>query len=143
MPKVLFRRLDDQAVIPSYAMPGDSGMDLCCLWAFSLDPGERALVSTGIGVAIEDGYEGQIRPRSGHALKKGVTVLNSPGTIDAGYRGELCVLLHNASGFAARFDAGAKIAQLVIAAVPVVEIVVVDELPPSERGTNGFGSTGA
>lgn len=142
-PNVLFKKLHEDAVIPSYAKPGDAGMDLHCLEGFVLYPGERKLVKSGLAMAVPDGYECQVRPRSGHALKKGVTVLNSPGTIDSGYRGEVGALLINTSQDRAIFTKGDAIAQLVIAPVSWATVLEVPELPPSDRGTGGWGSTGS
>jgi dUTP pyrophosphatase len=121
-----------------------AGMDLCAaldtpLW---LEPLERRAVPTGLALAIPAGWEGQIRPRSGLALKRGVTVLNAPGTIDADYRGELMVLLINLDGLAKPIEPGERIAQLVIAPVARAELVEVAELDVTERGAGGFGSTG-
>ena len=129
---------------PYYATPGASGVDLYASipnWLIIL-PGHRWLISTGICIAIPDGYEGQIRPRSGLALKKGVTVLNSPGTIDSDFRGEIKVLLinHNISSF--RVEPGERIAQLVFSPIIRVAWDIVDELPTTIRGDGGFGSTG-
>ena len=129
---------------PYYATPGASGVDLYASipnWLIIL-PGHRWLISTGICIAIPEGYEGQIRPRSGLALKKGVTVLNSPGTIDSDFRGEIKVLLinHNISSF--RVEPGERIAQLVFSPIIRVAWDVVDELPTTMRGDGGFGSTG-
>ena len=129
---------------PYYATPGASGVDLYASipnWLIIL-PGHRWLISTGICIAIPEGYEGQIRPRSGLALKKGVTVLNSPGTIDSDFRGEIKVLLinHNISSF--RVEPGERIAQLVFSPIIRVAWDIVDELPTTIRGEGGFGSTG-
>lgn len=129
---------------PYYATPGASGVDLYASipnWLIIL-PGHRWLISTGICIAIPEGYEGQIRPRSGLALKKGVTVLNSPGTIDSDFRGEIKVLLinHNISSF--RVEPGERIAQLVFSPIIRVAWDVVEELPTTIRGDGGFGSTG-
>lgn len=153
-PTVKFKPLHDDAVVPSYAKPGDAGMDLYAYcghgsWdgvktrkGLRIAPGERKLVPCGIAIEIQDGYEGQVRPRSGNALKRGVTVLNSPGTIDSGYRGEVAVLLHNTSDEDQDFYHGDRIGQLVIAPVSRANIEVVEELSDSERGEGGFGSTG-
>lgn len=140
--KVRFKKLDERAAVPAYARPGDAGMDLSCLERFVLAPGQRRLIPTGLGIAIEDGFEAQVRARSGNAFKKGVTVLNSPGTIDAGYRGEVGVLLVNHSLVDQEFMAGDRIAQLVVAPVAQADIEIVDELPESVRGTHGYGSSG-
>jgi dUTP pyrophosphatase len=123
-----------------------AGLDLAaCLEAerpLLLEPGERALVSTGIAVAIAPGYEGQVRPRSGLAHRHGISIVNAPGTIDADYRGELKVILVNLGDEPFEVVHGQRVAQLVIAPVAVVPVEEVDELPPAERGERGFGSTG-
>ncbi len=137
-------RLDPDIELPAHAKPGDAGVDLRASVDLDLAPaGGRGLVSTGLSIAIPDGYAGFVQPRSGLALKHGVTVLNTPGLIDSGYRGELKVLLINTDpteSFAVR--RGERIAQLVIQAYEPVTFVPVDELPESERGLGGFGSTG-
>lgn len=129
---------------PRYETPQSAGMDLRAHLPEGIDlaPGERVLVPTGLRLQIPSGYEGQVRPRSGLALKRGVTVLNGPGTIDADYRGEVGVLLVNLSGEAQRIEPGERIAQLVIAPVTRVRWEEVEELDDSERGRGGFGSTG-
>lgn len=141
------KKLYEGAILPSYAKPGDAGMDLFCklpagIICCSILPGERGLISTGIAAEIPDGFEMQIRPRSGLALNKGLTVLNSPGTIDSGYRGEIGVILLNTGQHTVEIRNGDRIAQAVIAPVVRAEIVEVDELGKSERGAGGFGSTG-
>lgn len=127
--------------------PLAAGLDLsACLpdGAIELEPGARALIPTGWAIALEPGFEAQVRPRSGLALRHGITVLNAPGTIDADYRGELKVLLVNLGGDVVRIEHASRIAQLVVAEVAMVEVIEVDELPPSDvRGAGGFGSTGA
>jgi dUTP pyrophosphatase len=138
------RRLDPRALLPTRAYPGDAGLDLYALDDGQLEPGERASVRTGIAVEIPDGQAGLVLPRSGLARRHGISVVNAPGLIDAGYRGELEVLLLNtdrSQTFA--ISAGDRIAQLVIANVQTPEIVEVDELALSERGAGGFGSSGA
>jgi dUTP pyrophosphatase len=137
-------QLDPDLPLPAYARPGDAGADLVARQAVLLaHGGGRALVPTGAAIAIPEGYAGFVQPRSGLALKHGVTCLNTPGLIDAGYRGELMVLLVNTDP---RDDflvkRGERIAQLVIQRVEHVQFRVVDELPSSERGSGGFGSTG-
>lgn len=129
--------------LPSYAKDGDAGMDLVASEDAVIGRGKRGLVSTGLSVAIPEGYAGFIQPRSGLAYKHGVTVLNAPGLIDSGYRGELKVLLFNACG-ADKFivNRGDRIAQLVIQKVEQATLTPVDELPSSKRGKGGFGSTG-
>jgi dUTP pyrophosphatase len=136
------QRLQENAIIPQRAYPSDSGMDLHCVENFTLLVGEHALIKTGIAVEMPTGYELQIRPRSGLALKQGITVLNSPGTIDASYRGEIGVILKNFDNEPHSFKAGDKIAQMVISKVELVDFVEVDALNNSDRGKGGFGSTG-
>lgn len=128
--------------MPAYAHANDAGLDLVAAEPVTLAPGERALVRTGIALAIPPGYAGFVLPRSGLALRRGVTVLNAPGLIDAGYRGEVKVLLVNHDTAAVRFERGERIAQLVVQRVEPAELGEVDDLPPSERGPGGFGSTG-
>lgn len=127
---------------PSYAKPGDAGADLRSTKSLLIAPGERELVATGVAIALPSGYVGLVHPRSGLALKHGVTVLNSPGTIDAGYRGEIMVSLFNSSKQPFEITAGDRIAQLVIQRVEKAEFIPVDDLPGSDRGQDGFGSTG-
>jgi dUTP pyrophosphatase len=144
-PPVRLRRLDAGATVPMRMSPLAAGLDLsACLpgGGIELAAGARALVPTGWGIALEPGYEGQVRPRSGLALRQGLTVLNAPGTIDADYRGEIQVLLVNLGSESVRIEHGSRIAQLVVAAVAMVDVVEVEELPESFRGAGGFGSTG-
>jgi dUTP pyrophosphatase len=136
------KRLHHDAVIPSYAHPGDAGFDLCSVDNYLLRPGERALVKTGLAVEIPPGYELQIRPRSGLALKNGVTVNNTPGTIDAGYRGEVGVILINHGTEQFAVTPGMRIAQGVLSRFETALIRAVEELSDTSRGTGGFGSTG-
>jgi dUTP pyrophosphatase len=136
-------RLRDDATLPTRAYPGDAGLDLVACERHELGPGERALVGTGIAVAIPEGHAGLVTPRSGLAAKHGITIVNTPGLVDSGYRGELRVILHNTDTrdpFVV--EPGMRIAQLVLVAVPETELSEVDELPPSERGESGFGSSG-
>ena len=140
--RVLFRKTDPAAQLPAYAHPGDAGMDLFSVDAAVLPPGGRALVRTGLVMQLPPDAEAQVRPRSGLALKHGVTVLNAPGTIDAGYRGEVGVILVNHGAEPFRVEVGMKVAQLVVAPVARAEIVEVDETDQTDRGTGGFGSTG-
>jgi len=141
--KVLLKRLDADLPAPSRAHPGDAGIDLFAAAPCRLRPGERTLVSTGVAVAIPHGFAGFVQPRSGLAIKRGVGVLNSPGLIDAGYRGEISVILINTDRSSDLvLSRGDKVAQLVIMPVPEVELCEVADLPHSERGTDGFGSTG-
>lgn len=139
---VKFRKTDPSATLPSYAHPGDAGMDLCSVEELVIPRGERRLVRTGLAMRLPPGYEAQVRPRSGLALKKGVTVLNSPGTIDEGYRGEIGVILVNLGDEPFGVCKGDRIAQMVVAPCARAEIALVPELDSSERGAGGFGSTG-
>ena len=139
---VQFCKLLPNAVLPGYAHPGDAGMDLCAAESVLLAPGARSLVRTGLSMALPPGTEGQVRPRSGLAAKHGVTVLNAPGTIDEGYRGELKVILVNHGDAPFAVEPGMRIAQLVVAPVLRVEVAEAAELSGTERGTGGFGSTG-
>lgn len=143
---VQLRRLRDSAQVPGYQTPGASGLDLCAAMEdgrpMTLAPLSRALVPTGLSAAIPRGYEGQVRPRSGWALKYGITVLNSPGTIDADYRGEIKVLLVNLGQEAVTIQPGDRIAQLVIAAVAQAVLCEVEVLDETTRGDGGFGHTG-
>lgn len=136
-------KLRPDAIVPTRAHPGDAGLDLCAVEACDLLPGQRGTVSTGLAVAIPPGWAGLVVPRSGLARKHGVTVANAPGLIDAGYRGELQVLLVNLSNEAHRIEAGDRVAQLVCVPVGTGPAVVVEALPASDgRGDGGFGSTG-
>jgi dUTP pyrophosphatase len=128
--------------VPERAYVGDAGVDLVACERVELDPGERAVVGTGLAVAIPDGYAGFVQPRSGLAARHGITIVNAPGLVDSGYRGEVRVVLLNTDS-RERFvvEAGMRIAQLVVLAVPEVELVEVDELPVTERGVRGFGSS--
>ncbi len=139
---VRFKRIHPDAVLPAYAHPSDAGMDLRSVADLTILPGRRALVPTGLVMILPPLTEGQVRPRSGLALKRGVTVLNTPGTIDSGYRGEVGVILANFGDEPFAVKKGDKIAQLVIAPVtqPVVE--ETDEVDETDRGAGGFGSTG-
>ena len=136
------RQLDPALPVPSYAHPGDAGLDLHAADATVLRPGQRALVPTGLAVAIPDGWAGFVHPRSGLAVDHGVTVLNAPGTIDAGYRGEIRVPLVNLGGEAVEIQHGQRIAQLVLMRVGRARVRPVERLPDTARGTGGFGSTG-
>ena len=131
--------------LPAYATSGSAGMDLVAAIddTVRLGPGERQLIPTGISIALPDGYEAQVRPRSGLALKQGLTVLNSPGTVDADYRGEISVVLINHGREPVVIERGQRIAQLVIAAVARAAWREVEALPESDRGAGGYGSTGA
>jgi dUTP pyrophosphatase len=127
---------------PSYAKAGDAGADLKSTKKLSIAPGARELVPTGVSIALPDGFVGLVHPRSGLALKHGITVLNSPGTIDAGYRGEIMVTLYNSSEKAFDVEVGDRIAQLLIQTVERARFIPVIKLPDSDRGQAGFGSTG-
>ena len=139
---VKFRKIDPAAILPSYAHPGDAGMDVRSVEELVVEPGGRKLVRTGLVMMLPTGYEAQVRPRSGLALKNGVTVLNTPGTIDEGYRGEVGVILANFGAEPFRVEKGAKIAQIVIAPCTRAEIVETAEVDETARGAGGFGSTG-
>lgn len=137
------RRLRPDAVLPARAYDGDAGLDLAACEGVALGPGERAVVGTGLAVAIPEGHAGFVQPRSGLAARHGISVVNSPGLVDSGYRGEILVVLLNTDRrrpFAV--EAGMRIAQLVILPVPHLELVPVEELPASERGERGHGSSG-
>ena len=142
MIKLPLKRLDPSIELPAYARAGDAGLDLRAAHDTTLEPGGRGVVGTGLAVAIPPGYAGLVLPRSGLALKQGVTILNAPGLVDAGYRGEIKVLLVNHGDTPVTVRRGDRIAQLVIQSVERVELIAVDELPASERGAGGFGSTG-
>jgi dUTP pyrophosphatase len=136
------RRLRGDAVLPARAYAGDAGLDLAACDRVELGPGERAVVGTGLAVAIPEGYAGFVQPRSGLAARHGISVVNAPGLVDSGYRGELRVVLLN-TDLSEHFvvEPGMRIAQLVVLPVPELEIVETDELPESERGVRGFGSS--
>ncbi len=141
--RIEIRRLHEDAVVPSSQHPGDAGVDLVAVETCVLAPGERAMIATGLAVAIPEGFAGFVLPRSGLAARHGVTCANAPGLIDAGYRGELKVALVNLDRTVAyTVHPGDRIAQLVILATPAVEFCDVAELPESSRGAGGFGSTG-
>ena len=141
--QVLITRLDPELPLPRYAKGGDAGADIVSRIDITLAPGERALVPTGIAIALPDGYVALVHPRSGLAIKHGVTMVNAPGTVDAGYRGELQIILINHDrNESVSFKRGDRIAQLVIQRVERAEFVEVHDLPGSGRGTGGFGSTG-
>ncbi len=142
---VEFIKTHPEAVIPDFATKGSAGMDLHCVEDIQLNPGQRALVDTGLKIALQSGYEAQVRPRSGLAMKLGVTVLNAPGTIDADYRGKLGVLLINHGDRSVRFKCGDRVAQMVIKPVctQIVRKTVTEfSVPDTDRGTGGLGSTG-
>lgn len=139
---VRFKKINPEAILPAYAHPGDAGLDVRSIEDLTLQPGARALVKTGLVMELPPDAEAQVRPRSGLALKFGVTVLNTPGTIDAGYRGEVGVILINHGDAPFEIRKGDRIAQIVIATVVHAGIVEVAEVDSSERGAGGFGSTG-
>ena len=144
MVDVPLRRLSDDAVVPAYAHPGDAGADLCTTVDVRLAPGERALVPTGVAIALPDGLVALVHPRSGLAARCGLSIVNAPGTVDSGYRGELMVtLLNTDQNEPYDIHRGDRIAQLVIQKYEHATFEVVEELPSSERGTAGFGSTGS
>lgn len=132
----------DEAFLPSYAQPGDAGADLRARVAAVVPAMGRVLVPTGVSIALPDGYVGLVHPRSGLAHKQGITVLNTPGTIDAGYRGEIAVNLYNSTQTDFQVEVGDRIAQLVIQQVEKAQFILVERLPESDRGEGGHGSTG-
>jgi dUTP pyrophosphatase len=142
--ELAFRRLRDDAALPERAYPGDAGLDLVSCERVALEPGARAVVGTGIAVAIPEGHAGLVVPRSGLAARHGIGIVNAPGLVDAGYRGEVRVVLVNtdrSESFVV--EPGMRIAQLVLVPVALAEPVEVEELPQTERGVAGFGSSGA
>lgn len=140
--KLKIKRLSPDAILPSYARKGDAGLDLCAAETVDIAPGERHLVKTGIAIELPLGTEAQIRPRSGLALKHGITVLNAPGTIDQGYRGEIAVILINHGKTSFSVKIGSRIAQMVIHPVSTVMLEEILVLSETARGSGGFGSTG-
>ena len=144
MIRIGVRRLRDEAVVPERAYAGDAGVDLAACERHALGPGQRAVVGTGLAIELPEGYAGFVQPRSGLAAEHGLTVLNTPGLVDAGYRGELRVILLNTDPQATFVvEPGMRIAQLVVLAVETPELVEVAELETSERGARGFGSSRA
>jgi len=139
---VKFKKLNPKAIPPRFSRPRDSGADLASLEELVIPPGEVRMVSTGIAIQLPPGYEAQVRSRSGLAAKNWVHVLNSPGTVDEGYRGEVCVILYNAGKIEFKVEREMRIAQLVVKAVPRVVYKAIDNLSETERGEGGFGSTG-
>jgi dUTP pyrophosphatase len=140
--EVAFKRLHPDAVVPHRAYAGDAGLDLAACETAELGPGERATVGTGLAVAIPEGHGGFVQPRSGLAAKHGLTIVNAPGLIDSGYRGEVRVVLLNTDPRESfTVVPGMRIAQLVVLELPELELVEVDELPAGERGARGFGSS--
>lgn len=143
MMAVLIKRLDPSVPLPTYAKAGDAGADLTTRIDFTINPGERMLIPTGISIALPNGYVALVHPRSGLAIKHGISMVNTPGTIDAGYRGEVQVILINHDlAQSVSFKKGDRIAQLVIQKVEHADFVEVENLPGSERSVDGFGSTG-
>ncbi len=143
MVEILVTRLDDGVPLPSYAHPGDAGADLSTTVDVRLEPGQRALVPTGIGIALPDGYVALVHPRSGLAARHGLSIVNAPGTVDAGYRGEIKVMLVNLDpAEPVTLRRGDRIAQLVVQQVERARFVEVERLPGSARGAGGYGSTG-
>lgn len=141
---VPIKKLSPEALIPFYAYEGDAGLDLRSIETVVLQPFERALISTGLAIALPDGYAGFVQPRSGMAIKKGLSILNTPGLIDAHYRGELKIIAINLDPHEPIvIEKGDRIAQLVIQAVPSVTLLEVDELDETDRGEGGFGSSGS
>jgi dUTP pyrophosphatase len=142
--ELAIQRLREDAPLPARAYSGDAGLDLAACERVELGPGERAVVGTGLAVAIPEGYAGFVQPRSGLASRHGISVVNAPGLIDSGYRGEIRVVLLNTDRREAFVvEPGTRIAQLVVVAVPQLELVETEELPESERGVRGFGSSRA
>lgn len=141
---VLVRRLDPDLPMPRYALPGDAGFDLCARVDVTLAPGERSVVPTGIAIALPDGFAAFVHPRSGLAARNGITIVNAPGTIDAGYRGEISVcLLNTDTRTPVTLHRGERIAQVVVQEVARVRFHEADMLPDSHRGEGGYGSTGS
>lgn len=141
-PLVLFKRIHENAKIPTKATPGSAGWDLYCVEDFVVYPQDWCMASTGLQVELPDGFEMQIRPRSGLAARYGLLIPNSPGTVDSDYRGEIRVLLQNPTNTAREFKAGDRIAQAVFQRIPDVGIMEVGEMSETDRGHHGFGSTG-
>ncbi len=137
------RKLHPTAILPKYEHEDDSGMDLCAIAAHTIPPHQSALIPTGLAIELPLGTEAQVRPRSGLALKHSITVLNTPGTVDAGYRGEISVILINHSSAPFQIEPGMRIAQMVIAPIIKATLQEVSRFSPSCRGKGGFGSTGA
>jgi dUTP pyrophosphatase len=140
---LLLKRLDPGLPLPAYAKPGDAGLDLYSAEDATIAPGDRCVVGSGVAVAIPDGYVGLVAPRSGTAVSVGLSMVNTPGVVDSGYRGEVrLILVNHDTKDAINIARGERIAQLVVVPVASLDIVETDELPPSERGEGGFGSTG-
>jgi dUTP pyrophosphatase len=141
--RIPLKRLDPGLPIPAHAHPGDGGVDLYAREATTLEPGERGIVPTGVAVAIPNGFAGLVTPRSGLAVRSGLGVVNSPGLVDSGYRGEIKVILVNLGSEAIQIERGDRVAQMVVVPVASQEFEAVDDLPESSRGAGGFGSTGS
>lgn len=135
-------RVNEKAIVPNYAHDGDAGLDLYSIDELALSPGERALIHTGIKIQLPKNTEAQIRPRSGLALKHGISLVNSPGTIDEGYRGEIGIIVINHGNEVFKVEEGMKIAQMVIKPVWRVEVEEVNEMSETDRGAKGYGSSG-
>jgi len=142
MVKIKIKKIKDNAIIPEYAHDGDAGVDLYSTEDYLLKPGERVLVSTGIKIAIPKGYEAQVRPKSGLAIKNGLSIVNTPGTIDSPYRGEVQIIAINLGKENIKIEKQTKVAQMVINKIEEAEFEEVDELDNTTRGEGGFGSTG-
>ena len=142
MVQVKIKKIKESAILPKYAHEGDAGVDLYSTEEYALKPGERTLVSTGISIAIPLGYEAQVRPKSGLALKHGISIVNTPGTIDAGYRGEIGVIIINHGQEDYTIEKGKKVAQMVFNKIEAVYFEEVEDLDDTTRGEGGFGSTG-
>lgn len=140
--KIKFKKLNEEALIPEFQTKGSAGMDIHSIESVTLNPMDFKIVKTGLAVEIPNGYEIQVRPRSGMACKKGITVINSPGTIDADYRSEIGVGLINLSNSSTLISKGDRIAQLIVNKIEYPEVEVVSELSETDRGSGGFGSTG-
>ena len=142
MIKVKIKKIKSNAIVPSYVHDGDSGVDLYSTEDYELKPGDRALVSTGLQIAMPHGFEAQVRPKSGLALQHGISIVNTPGTVDSNYRGEIGVIVINLGQQNYKIEKGKKIAQMVFTKVEQVQFEVVNELDETKRGMGGFGSTG-
>ncbi|MFT4343274.1 MAG: dUTP diphosphatase [Candidatus Woesearchaeota archaeon] len=142
MVTVKITKSHENAIIPTYAKKGDAGVDLTAVEKYVLKPGERTLIATGLRIALPDGYEAQIRPRSGLALKHGISIVNSPGTIDAGYRGDIGIIIINHGNSEFVVEQGMRIAQMVIKQVEQAVFEECESLDETERGSGGFGHTG-
>lgn len=140
---VNIKKLDNNVDLPRYAYPGDAGLDLRASKAVDIEPFQRVLIPTGLAIALPDGYAGFVQPRSGMALKQGLSIVNTPGLIDSQYRGELKIIAINLDpDEVIHIECGERVAQLVIQQVPTVNLIEVDELDDTERGIGGFGSSG-